>query len=113
MSELSREEIAELVERSEDDRAIIVGSEVRQLACMAEKWRVHEEAGAVPEERMKKLLDHEERLKAIMPLFQEARDAICHIPLRIARLVGLDLSLADRMDEVGVKEKWEKRKNGV
>lgn len=32
---LTREQIAELIERSKDDRAIIVGSEVRQLAAMA------------------------------------------------------------------------------
>lgn len=35
MSELSREQIEELFERSKDDRAIIVGSEVRQLCAMA------------------------------------------------------------------------------
>jgi len=35
MSELTREQIEELIERSKNDRAIIVGSEVRQLANMA------------------------------------------------------------------------------
>lgn len=35
MSDLTREQIEELFERSKDDRAIIVGSEVRQLAAMA------------------------------------------------------------------------------
>lgn len=47
------------------------------------------------------------RLAAMMPLFQEARDAICYIPLTTAKLRGLDLTLADRMDMVGIKEKWE------
>lgn len=35
MSELSRAEVEELFERSKNDRAIIVGSEVRQLCVLA------------------------------------------------------------------------------
>lgn len=41
------------------------------------------------------------RLTAIIPLFQEARDALCAIPLANAKLRGLDLSLGDRMDAAG------------
>jgi hypothetical protein len=46
------------------------------------------------------------RLAAIFPLFQEARDALTAIPLASARLHGVDLSLADRMDHVGDPAKW-------
>ena len=41
------------------------------------------------------------RLNTIIPLFQEARDALCAIPLAIAKLRGLDLTLGDRMDKAG------------
>ena len=46
------------------------------------------------------------RLRAMLPLFEEARDAITTIPLATARLRGLRLDLADRMDDVGVPERW-------
>lgn len=49
------------------------------------------------------------RLQAMMPLFQEARDALTAIPLSSAKLHGLDLSLADRMDDVGIPARWEAR----
>jgi hypothetical protein len=41
------------------------------------------------------------RLTDIIPLFQEARDALTAIPLASAKLRGLDLTLADRMDRAG------------
>lgn len=41
------------------------------------------------------------RLTAIIPLFQEARDALTAIPFASAKLRGLDLTLADRMDAAG------------
>lgn len=41
------------------------------------------------------------RLKAIIPLFQDARDAITAIPLHVAKLRGLDLELGNRMDAAG------------
>lgn len=41
------------------------------------------------------------RINAIIPLFQEARDALCAIPLASAKLRGLDLTLGDRMDKAG------------
>lgn len=51
-----------------------------------------------------------ERLAAMLPLFQEARDAITVISLTQARLHGLDLSLADRMDDVGIPERWKAKR---
>ena len=47
------------------------------------------------------------RMAALIPLFQEARDAITAIPLAAAKLRGLRLDLADRMDEVGELARWE------
>jgi hypothetical protein len=41
---LTAEQIDELFERSKDDRAMIVGSEVRQLAAMAKRTRAAEAA---------------------------------------------------------------------
>ena len=49
------------------------------------------------------------RLAAMMPLFQEARDALPAISLASAKLHGLDLTLGDRMDDVGVPERWKER----
>lgn len=43
------------------------------------------------------------RLTEIMPLFQDARDALPAISLTAAKLHGLDLSLADRMDMAGTR----------
>lgn len=41
------------------------------------------------------------RLRLIIPLFQEARDALPAITLVSAQLRGINLSLGDRMDEAG------------
>ena len=49
----------------------------------------------------------EARLAEIMPLFEEARDALTAITLASAKLHRVDLSLAERMDEVGTKY-WRK-----
>ena len=49
------------------------------------------------------------RLAAMMPLFQEARDALPCITLAQAKLRGLRLDLADRMDDVGIAERWKQR----
>ena len=46
---------------------------------------------------------YEKRLAEIMPLFEEARDALTAITLVSAKLHRVDLSLAERMDEVGTK----------
>lgn len=48
----------------------------------------------------------ETRLEAMLPLFQEARDALSAIKKRTAVLRGIRLDLADRMDDVGIAERW-------
>ena len=53
----------------------------------------------------------EERLDAMMPLFEEARDAIPAITLGSAKLRGIRLDLADRMDDEGDPERWAARKS--
>lgn len=53
----------------------------------------------------------EERLDAMMPLFEEARDALPAITLGSAKLRGIRLDLADRMDDVGDPERWAARKS--
>ena len=59
---------------------------------------------------VEQLTESHERLHAMIPLFQEARDALSAIPLTAAKLRGLDLTLADRMDDVGIPERWKARK---
>lgn len=49
---------------------------------------------------------HERRLRAMMPLFEEARDALPAVSQVSARLRNIRLDLADRMDAVGNPEKW-------
>ena len=41
------------------------------------------------------------RLKTIIPIFQEARDALTALTVTQVQLHGISLSLADRMDEAG------------
>ena len=48
----------------------------------------------------------ERRFCAMLPLFQEARDALPAISLASAKLRGISLSLADRMDDVGIADRW-------
>jgi DNA-binding ferritin-like protein len=43
------------------------------------------------------------RLTEIMPLFQDARDAITAIPRHSAKLHRIDLNLADKMDAAGTR----------
>lgn len=52
-----------------------------------------------------------ERLDAMIPLFEEARDALPAITLESAKLRGILLDLADRMDDVGDPERWAARKS--
>ena len=47
------------------------------------------------------------RLEKILPLFEEARDALPAISLAAAKLRGLDLTLGDRMDEAGRPQRAE------
>ena len=49
------------------------------------------------------------RLKAVMPLFEEARDALPAISTASAKLHNIRLDLADRMDDVGIPERWATR----
>jgi hypothetical protein len=67
--------------------------------------KLREENAELVRERDK----HWRRLQAMLPLFQEARDALPAISLVSAKLRGLDLTLGDRMDEVGVPELWRAR----
>lgn len=53
------------------------------------------------------LKKHKRRLADMLPLFQEARDAITAINLSTAKLHGLSLDLDKRMDRVGILEEWE------
>ncbi len=46
---------------------------------------------------VERLRERDERLVAMLPLFEEAR------------LRGLDLTLADRMDDVGIPDRWKAR----
>ena len=43
------------------------------------------------------------RLDEILPLFEEARDALPAINMASARLHGVDLTLGDRMDSAGTR----------
>ena len=90
----------------------------RQLAQAQEKLAFAENQVKEAYERinnnLEKLADQQaiidrrtKRLNAIMPLFQEARDAICAISLTEAKLRGIDLTLANRMDDVGIQERWD------
>ena len=65
---------------------------------------------SIPKVELERLKDSHERLKAMMPLFQEARDAITVIKHPQAVLAGLNLTLADRMDDVGIAERWTARR---
>jgi hypothetical protein len=53
-----------------------------------------------------RLRDVEKRFMAMLPLFQEARDALPAISSASMRLRGLDPMLADRMDDVGIPDRW-------
>ena len=44
---------------------------------------------------------------SLLPLFEEARDALTAIPLASAKLHNVRLDLAERMDRVGVKANWD------
>lgn len=70
------------------------------------------DAGATEIEALRaRVAELEERLDAMMPLFEEARDALPAITLGSAKLRGIRLDLADRMDDVGDPERWAARKS--
>lgn len=60
----------------------------------------------VTKERLAELEDRSRRIIAMMPVFQEARDAICAITETQRRLHNISHSLADRMDELGDADRW-------
>lgn len=51
-----------------------------------------------------------QKLQMVMPLFQEARDALPALSILQVQMRGIKLDLADRMDEVGTYnvDKWRK-----
>ena len=61
---------------------------------------------AALQSRVGELERHERRLKAMMPLFEEARDALPAISETSRRLRNISSTLADRMDEVGDPVRW-------
>jgi hypothetical protein len=85
-------QVAEL-RKERDVQSKLVGEQAADLVKC--HWQVAE------------LRKHERRLKAMLPLFEEARDALTAIPLASAKLHGLRLDLGVRMDDVGVMERWE------
>jgi len=53
------------------------------------------------------------RLAAIMPLFEEARDALCALRPMQVKLHNISPTLADRMDDVGDPERWKARRENA
>jgi hypothetical protein len=51
----------------------------------------------------------EARFQAMLPLFEEARDALCAVTKYAAKLHNISPTLAERMDEVGVPARWAAR----
>lgn len=76
---------------------------------MLNKALAYEAALQAAEARIAKLLESERRLKAMMPLFEEARDALPAISESSRRLYNISPTLADRMDDVGIPERWAAR----
>ena len=79
-------------------------------------WHAIEQVGddadariAELEQENARLRENDARLKAMMPLFEEARDALPAITVVSMRLRGISASLADRMDEIGIANQWKKR----
>ena len=72
--------------------------------CNSIKQLVDEKVAA--ESELARLRACERRLDDMLPLFEEARDALQGITLSSAKLHNISLSLGDRMDEVGVAENW-------
>ena len=64
------------------------------------------ESISIAKSRLNELEERERRLLAIMPVFQEARDAITVITEHQRRLHNISIALADKMDELGEADKW-------
>lgn len=61
---------------------------------------------------LERLLAIERRFLAMLPLFEEARDALPAITTQAAKLHNISPTLADRMDDVGIKERWDAAEAG-
>lgn len=59
-------------------------------------------------DELERLKAVERRFNAMLPLFEEARDALPAITKTSARLRGISPTLADRMDRVGIPDEWAK-----
>ena len=70
--------------------------------------QLHAAAEVIAEQRaeIERLEAAERRLKAMMPLFEQARDALPAISEASRRLHNIDPMLADRMDDVGIASRW-------
>jgi hypothetical protein len=86
----------------ESERAAIARFLVPYRSTLPESWLEQFESETT------RLLAVERRLHDMMPLFTEARDALPAISTVSARMHGIDLSLASRMDTVGNYEMWKK-----
>lgn len=53
-----------------------------------------------------RLREMEHRFRTMMPLFQDARDAITALSMNQCKLHRISLDLAERMDDVGIIERW-------
>ena len=58
-------------------------------------------------ERIEELEEIKLIANAMMPLFQDARDAITALSVNQCKLHHISLDLADRMDDVGIPERWQ------
>lgn len=71
--------------------------------------RRHERTLAMLLEAEQDLTAIRARMRAMLPLFQEARDALTALTIPQCKLHGIDMFLADRMDDVGIATRWNKR----
>lgn len=105
----SRAQVAML--RAADDIVALQGRIVRQCQSVNELVAATEKCIEERDALRARVAELEERLDAMMPLFEEARDALPAITLGSAKLRGIRLDLADRMDDVGDPERWAARKS--
>lgn len=65
-----------------------------------------EQVWTYTEEKARQLVIHKRRLADMLPLFEEARDALTALTVSQCQLHNIRLDLADRMDQVGEAEAW-------
>ena len=90
------------------DESYLTSSNAGRNARLARHARQLERELAQAVREREGLQAAERRLQAMMPLFEEARDALPAITETARKLRGISASLADRMDEVGIDERWKK-----